>query len=96
MKYFLEFALHSGGLAVAVPGELRGYRELYTRFGGRLPWRDLLEPTIKLCEEGHLVNWHMARALMFNRIDIMKEPSMRFVPDLYLESIFIVENKPID
>ncbi|XP_045115209.1 scoloptoxin SSD14-like isoform X2 [Portunus trituberculatus] len=68
--------MEKGGLAVAVPGELRGYRELYTRFGGRLPWRDLLEPTIKLCEEGHLVNWHMARALKFNRIDIMSEPSM--------------------
>ncbi|XP_047488564.1 scoloptoxin SSD14-like isoform X2 [Penaeus chinensis] len=65
-----------GGLAVAVPGELRGYRELYDRFGGNLPWAELLEPTIKLCEEGHLVNWHMARALKFNADDIKKEPSM--------------------
>ncbi|XP_037805054.1 scoloptoxin SSD14-like isoform X3 [Penaeus monodon] len=65
-----------GGLAVAVPGELRGYRELYERFGGNLPWAELLEPTIKLCEEGHLVNWHMARALKFNAEDIKKEPSM--------------------
>ncbi|XP_063880968.1 scoloptoxin SSD14-like isoform X6 [Scylla paramamosain] len=68
--------MEKGGLAVAVPGELRGYRELYTRFGGRLPWSDLLEPTINLCEEGHLVNWHMARALKFNQIDILNEPSM--------------------
>nr|XP_027223732.1 glutathione hydrolase 1 proenzyme-like isoform X2 [Penaeus vannamei] len=65
-----------GGLAVAVPGELRGYRELYERFGGNLPWAELLEPTIKLCEDGHLVNWHMARALKFNAEDIKKEPSM--------------------
>ncbi|ROT68616.1 Gamma-glutamyltranspeptidase 1 [Penaeus vannamei] len=50
--------------------------ELYERFGGNLPWAELLEPTIKLCEDGHLVNWHMARALKFNAEDIKKEPSM--------------------
>lgn len=71
------FSINIGGLAVAVPGELRGYRELYERFGGNLPWAELLEPAIKLCEEGHLVNWHMARALKFNAEDIKKEPSMR-------------------
>ncbi|XP_050701695.1 scoloptoxin SSD14-like isoform X3 [Eriocheir sinensis] len=65
-----------GGLAVAVPGDLRGYRELYERFGGQLPWRDLLEPTVQLCEEGHTVNWHMARALQYNKEQILSEPSM--------------------
>lgn len=73
----MPFQFNIGGLAVAVPGELRGYRELYERFGGNLPWAELLEPTIKLCEDGHLVNWHMARALKFNAEDIKKEPSMR-------------------
>lgn len=77
--------MHSGGLAVAVPGELRGYRALYERFGGQLPWSDLLQPTINLCEEGHSVNWHMARALKYNRDDILREPSMRFVADLQLK-----------
>ena len=67
---------------MAVPGELRGYRELHTRFGGQLPWSNLLEPTIRLCEEGHIVNWHMARALLFNRESILSEPSMRFVAGL--------------
>ncbi|KAG0719917.1 Glutathione hydrolase 1 proenzyme [Chionoecetes opilio] len=71
-----EDLMEKGGMAVAVPGELRGYRELYTRFGGQIPWSDLLEPTIKLCEEGHTVNWHMARALRFNRESILSEPSM--------------------
>ncbi|KAG0712836.1 Glutathione hydrolase 1 proenzyme [Chionoecetes opilio] len=69
--------MHIGGLAVAVPGEVRGYRELYTRFGGQIPWSDLLEPSIKLCEEGHTVNWHMAKALRSNRKFILNEPSMR-------------------
>ncbi|KAK7082763.1 hypothetical protein SK128_003095 [Halocaridina rubra] len=65
-----------GGLAVAVPGEIRGYYELYERFGGNIPWADLIEPTIKLCEDGHLVNWHMARALRIYESDIVQEPSM--------------------
>ncbi|XP_066940428.1 scoloptoxin SSD14-like isoform X3 [Macrobrachium rosenbergii] len=65
-----------GGLAVGVPGEVRGYYELYKRFGGKIPWNELIEPSIRLCEEGHPVNWHMARALKFSASDIMKEPSM--------------------
>lgn len=74
---------------MGVPGELRGYRALYTRFGGQVPWSDLLEPTIKLCEEGHMVNWHMARALLLNREAILSEPSMRFVADLQCKSVLI-------
>ncbi|KAK3853171.1 hypothetical protein Pcinc_040274 [Petrolisthes cinctipes] len=65
-----------GGLAVGVPGEVRGYRALYERFGGRVAWGDLIAPTLKLCEEGHRVNWHMARALLMNAEAIKNEPSM--------------------
>ncbi|XP_071533348.1 scoloptoxin SSD14-like isoform X2 [Panulirus ornatus] len=68
--------MSKGGLAVAVPGDLRGYRALYEKFGGMIPWADLIEPTIKLCEEGHLVNWHMARALKYKEESILQEPSM--------------------
>ncbi|XP_018021651.1 glutathione hydrolase 1 proenzyme isoform X2 [Hyalella azteca] len=65
-----------GGLAVAVPGEVRGYKALYDRFGGGLPWADLVAPAIRICEEGYRVNWHLARALHKNQDAIKKEPSM--------------------
>jgi len=44
-----------GGLAVGVPGLLR-MLELAHRDNGRLPWRDLFAPAIKLAEEGFAIS----------------------------------------
>lgn len=42
-----------GGLAIGVPGELKGLQELYTRHGsGNFSWAELLEPVIELNKEG--------------------------------------------
>lgn len=65
-----------GGLAIAVPGELRGYGELH-RVYGRLPWRELVKPTADLCRRGHRVNAYMARVLRSYSDRIKAEPSMR-------------------
>ncbi|XP_077286036.1 glutathione hydrolase 1 proenzyme-like isoform X1 [Arctopsyche grandis] len=47
-------AAKQGPLSVAVPGELLGYWEAYQRFGV-LPWKDLIAPTLKLCETGYMM-----------------------------------------
>jgi gamma-glutamyltranspeptidase/glutathione hydrolase len=44
-----------GGLAVGVPGTVRGMQKAHQRYG-RLPWRRLLAPAIKLAEEGFEVH----------------------------------------
>ncbi|XP_028043102.1 glutathione hydrolase 1 proenzyme-like isoform X1 [Bombyx mandarina] len=65
-----------GGLAIAVPGELRGYGALYQEYG-RLPWRELVQPTAELCRRGHRVTEYMGRVLQTFSDRIMAEPSMR-------------------
>ena len=53
-----------GGLAVAVPGEIMGYYEAKERFGNPdIPMKELMEPTIRMCEEEGLpVTNSLARA----------------------------------
>ncbi|XP_020279668.1 gamma-glutamyltranspeptidase 1-like isoform X2 [Pseudomyrmex gracilis] len=64
-----------GGLAVAVPGELKGYWEAHQRFG-KLPWRELFEPTIQLCKDGSLVNDYLAAYLVEKEPMIKNESSL--------------------
>ncbi|EDO28033.1 predicted protein, partial [Nematostella vectensis] len=40
-----------GGLAVAVPGEVRGLHTAWMEYG-KLPWRDLVQPTIDMAKGG--------------------------------------------
>jgi gamma-glutamyltranspeptidase/glutathione hydrolase/leukotriene-C4 hydrolase len=51
-----------GGLAVGVPGELRGLEAAYKLHGGRVSWKRLFEPNIKLARS-HRVGRELARRL---------------------------------
>lgn len=72
-KAFKEMHLHDprttneGPLSIATPGELKGYWELHKRFG-QMPWRDLVAPAIRLCEEGFAMSKHMEDSLRINPI----------------------------
>lgn len=43
---------------IGIPGEIKGYWYLHQNYGSK-EWKDLVEPTIKLCEEGFPLSQHM-------------------------------------
>lgn len=66
-----------GGKSVAIPGELRGYWELYKRFGGGIPWKDLVQPTIDICKNGQYVTKHLESRFIMRKELLWKDPVMR-------------------
>lgn len=66
----------TGGKAVAVPGELRGLWDLHQKYG-KLPWKDLFEPSIELCREGHVVSVYLDNIFSRNEQSLFEEPSLR-------------------
>jgi gamma-glutamyltranspeptidase/glutathione hydrolase len=51
-----------GGLAVAVPGEVRGLGDLVKKWGKR-PWSACVDPAQKMAAKGVPVSWRLARSL---------------------------------
>ncbi|XP_035691050.1 glutathione hydrolase 1 proenzyme-like isoform X2 [Branchiostoma floridae] len=77
----------TGGLAVAVPGEIRGYWEAHQRYG-KLPWRDLFQPAIQLAEEGFCIGKAMAIAIDRTKDGIES-------PDSHMCDVFCDENNNV-
>jgi len=70
-----------GGLAVAVPGEVRGLGEMVRRWG-KLPFRRCVEPALKLAARGFPVSWRLARDLGPVVADVAKEPDLKFAAQI--------------
>lgn len=68
--------LSTGPLSVAVPGELKAYYVAHDKYG-RLPWSQLVGPTIELCRNGFPVGKHLAKKLQEKRDGIIGEPAMK-------------------
>lgn len=60
-----QFLFILGPLAIGVPGELKGYWEAHKKFG-KLPWKAIIEPNIKLCESGYVLGEHQHYSLFRN------------------------------
>lgn len=63
---------------MGVPGELHGMWTEYSTFGsGKVQWRELIQPTIKLMREGYPTSYALAASLKNFEKGVMREPTMR-------------------
>jgi len=67
-----------GWRSIATPGELHGFWTVFTRFGsGKVAWKDLFQPAIKLAREGFPVSSNLALVLADRESDIMADEYMK-------------------
>jgi gamma-glutamyltranspeptidase/glutathione hydrolase len=72
----------TGHLAAGVPGSVAGMAEAHQRFG-KLPWRDVVEPAVRLAADGFAVDSFRFRSIEGSRELLYLFPASRrkFLPD---------------
>ncbi|KAJ0263075.1 hypothetical protein HA466_0035000 [Hirschfeldia incana] len=75
----IEEKKQKGPLSVAVPGEVAGLHEAWTKNGRRVDWKLLVKPSIKLARDGFEVGPHLAFALSTNEEKIKNDAGLASV-----------------
>ncbi|CBI27970.3 hypothetical protein VitviT2T_016430 [Vitis vinifera] len=71
-------AKYLGALAMGVPGEIAGLHEAWLKHG-RLAWRSLFQPAIRLAKYGFVVAPYLAKAIANGAQLILNDPGLRQV-----------------
>ncbi|KAG4194728.1 hypothetical protein ERO13_A06G069200v2 [Gossypium hirsutum] len=71
-----------GPLSMGVPGEIAGLHEAWLRYG-RLDWKTLFEPAIKLAKEGFLIAPYLGLSIAEHELLVMNDPGLKqvFAPE---------------
>lgn len=64
-----------GPLAVGTPSFLKGLWEIHQKYGS-ISWKDLIEPTINLCNDGITITKHLHDSMHINK-NIVNDPYLR-------------------
>ena len=64
-----------GGLAVGIPGQLKGMETAW-KMHGRLPWADLIQPSINIARQGFNVSKSLSFAVEDNQQRLQSEKYM--------------------
>lgn len=75
-----------GHRAVAVPGTVAGLQVIHQKYG-RLPWQTLLNPAIKLAEEGFVVSDSTHRIILLRQKTLAANPAA--------QEIFLPKGQPL-
>ncbi|KAH8387244.1 hypothetical protein KR093_005848, partial [Drosophila rubida] len=68
----------SGPLSIAVPGEVMGYHLAHQEFG-KLPWHDLVAPSLKICETGYHMTRHQENSVRSTWPTLKADPQYQAV-----------------
>lgn len=71
-------AKYTGALSMGVPGEIAGLHEAWLKLG-RLPWRALFQPAIKLAKEGFVVAPYLGQYIADKAEMILNDHGLRQV-----------------
>lgn len=71
-------AKYTGALSMGVPGEIAGLYKAWSRYG-RLPWKTLFDPAIRLAKDGFLIAPYLSGKISSNAAKIKKDPGLRQV-----------------
>lgn len=67
-----------GGLSTAVPGELKGYWLLHSKYG-KMKWNDLFQPAIDMCLNGIQVSENTANMIAKVEEKIINSPTLKLI-----------------
>lgn len=72
---------HTGHLASGVPGSVAGLVEVHRRFG-KLPWKSLVEPAIRLARDGFIIDAYRSRSIARDtaRLKLFDASLAQFLP----------------